>query len=895
MIGRTVSHFEITARLGKGGMGEVYRATDTKLGREVAIKVLPEALASDPERLARFDREARVLAALAHSKIAAIYGLEEAEGRQLLVMQLAEGETLAESITRGSIPVEKSIPIALQIAEALEAAHEKGIIHRDLKPANVKVTQDGQVKVLDFGLAKALEPESVSPAAESLSISPTLTAEMTRAGQILGTAAYMSPEQARGQEVDKRADIWAFGAVLYEMLTGRAPFPGSDVTEVLAAVIRAEPDWSKLPGRLHQRVRDLLERCLEKEPRNRCHDIADVRIDVERVLRDPDGSPAEPPGTVQRSSRGLAAWGAAAFALGAVLAGTTVWNLRPSAPNASRPVRFSFAVPESPSLQGGIRGRLAMSPDGTTAAYVGARLGGLERGSGDSGRLLYLRRIDAAEGRPIPGTAGAENLFFSPDGAWVGFVAEGRLQRVPVAGGAPLEICNAWMAFGGSWGPDDTIIFGGGISSGLMRVAVAGGQPQPLTSPDPARGEIHHGYPDILPDGRTVLFTIGTGDGSRIAKLSLDTGDWEELLPYGGNPRYISAGYLAFSEKGNLRLVRFDPKEGQVSGSVVPALDGIGWSNWAGEEGADFAVSRRGDLAFIPGRLWSFERNLVWVDRRGEETVIDVDPASYIGPRVSPDGRRIAVVRLGELGLGEIWVMNGDGGQAFPVATDGADYNPVWKPEGKALTYTSNGDMFEKPVDRDDPRVNLLRRDNYQFPRSWSPDGRLLAFLEFSSEGFRTWVMPRDGEPEPLLDASFNSVSPRFSPRGDWIAYVSDESGQEVYVRRYPGSQRGQQISMAGGREPVWSVDGRELFYRHGDRMMAVPITTEPEFEVGEPVELWETPYLSLGSFFTMYDVAPDGRFLMLKLPDTSNTEPARVHVVLDWLKGIEERMQASD
>ena len=536
-----------------------------------------------------------------------------------------------------------------------------------------------------------------------------------------------------------------------------------------------------------------------------------------------------------------------------------------------------------------------MSPDGTSVVYVGARLEDLEQGSSKRDRLLYLRRIDESEGRPIPGTEGAQSPFFSPDGAWVGFFAKGKLQRAPIAGGAPLEICNAWMAFGGSWGPDDTIIFGGGISSGLMRVAVAGGQPEPLTSPDPARGEIHHGFPEILPDGRMVLFTIGTGDGSRIAKLSLDTGEWEELLPYGGNPRYMSADYLTFSEGGNLRLVRFDLQKRQVSGSVLPALDGIQWENWAGMEVASFAVSRSGDLAFVPGDLWSWERSLVWVDRRGAETVIDAPPA-FDGPRISPDGHRIAVVRLGELGLGEIWVMNVDGGQGFPAANDGADYNPVWTRDGMTLTYTSNGDMFEKRVDRDDARVHLLRRDNYQFSRSWSPDGRLLAFMEFSLNRSRIWVMPRDSEPEPLLDASFNSGNPRFAPHGDWIAYVSDESGQEeVYVRSYPGSDRGKRISREGGWGPVWSVDGRELFYRHGDRMMAVPITTEPELEVGEPVELWEKPYFSQERVGTNYDVAPDGRFLMLKIPDTSNAEPTRIHVFLDWLSEIEEGMEARD
>jgi len=895
--GTTLGTYEVTARIGEGGMGEVYRARDTRLDRDVALKVLPEAFTSDPDRLARFEREAKLLASLNHPNIGHIYGLEEADGVKALVLELIEGPTLADRIEQGLIPLDEALPIARQIAEALEAAHEQGVIHRDLKPANVKVKDDGTVKVLDFGLAKAFQPEVTEP---EQSQSPTLTAGATQMGVILGTAAYMAPEQARGRPVDKRADIWAFGVVLYEMLTGRRAFQGEDVSLTLAAVLRAQPDWSKLPARLHPRVREVLERCLVKEPRNRCHHIADVRIEVERVLRDPDDFRAELPGTAQRKSRGVVAWGVAALALGAVLAGTTIWNLRPAPPDTPRPVRFSFDVPTGRTQQaiGAIPGRLAMSPDGTTVAYLGARLDDLEQSSGGSARQLYLRRIDESEGRPIPGTEGAESPFFSPDGAWVGFAAAGKLQRVPIAGGAPLEICKSWNVFGASWGPDNTIIFGGGINSGLMRVALAGGQPQPLTSPNLEKGEILHGFPEILPDGRTVLFTIGTGDGSRIARLSLDTGKWEELLPHGAGPHYLSAGYLMFSQNGNLRLARFDLQEGQVEGSVLPTLDGIQWTSTAGLEDTAFAVSRSGDLAYIPGSLGSFETSPVWVDRRGEETAIDADRAFYLAPRISPDGRRIAVIQLGELGVGEIWVMDVDGGQAFPVAGDGADYNAVWTRDGTKLTYTSNGDMFEKRVDRDDARVQLLSRENYQVPRSWSPDGRFLAFMELSPAGARIWVMPRDGEPEPLLDSSFNSGTPRFAPRGDWIAYVSDQSGQEeVYVRHYPGSERGKRISRGGGREPVWSVDGRELFYRRGNKMMAVQITTEPELEAGDPVELWEAPYFSQELPFTNYGVASDGRFLMLRVPHMSDTEtePTKIHVFLDWLTAIEARMQASD
>ncbi|TDI15273.1 MAG: hypothetical protein E2P05_07430, partial [Acidobacteria bacterium] len=729
----------------------------------------------------------------------------------------------------------------------------------------------------------------ISPA--DISQSPTLTQGMTRAGVILGTAAYMSPEQARGHAVDKRTDIWAFGSVLYEMLSGKMAFPGDDITDILAAIIRAEPLWSALPDGSHPRLRELLERCLEKDARLRWHDIADVRVDIEKVQENPDEPRVEPPVLSQTNSRSRLTWGVVTFALGALLAGFAAWNLVPRPAADSRTVRFSFDVPSGPNqgIINGVEGRIAISPNGERIAYLGTRTEDLEDASAEPVRQIYLRAMDQSDGTPIPGTEGAKGLFFSPDSAWVGFVAGGKLQKVPIAGGAPLDITNVSRVLGADWGPDDRIIYGGGISTGLMQVSAAGGTPKVLTSLDPEKGEITHGYPEILPDGRTVLFTIGTQDGSRIARLSLDTGDWEDLSLSGSTPRYLPAGYIAFSQNGNLRLVPFDLGSMQPGGSVQPVQDGIEAMSFAGLEIVSFDLSPTGDLVFVPGSL-GFRTQPVWVDRTGEETIIDASPGMYFGAHISPDGSRIVTTRTDEQGIGEVWVMNIDGSQAFPVADDGANYNPVWTPDGDTLTYTFNGNMFETLVDEDAERTEFLRREKYQYPSSWSPDGQFLAFREGSSDGSSIWIMSRGGDPEPLADLSFNSFAPRFAPQGGWIAYHSDESGQvEVYVRRYPGTERAEPVSR--GREPVWSRDGRELFYRSGDRMMAVEIQTEPEFESGEPVELWTSPYFSQEGLFTNYDVASDGRFLMLGIPNLDEAETMTINVVLDWFEELKERV----
>jgi hypothetical protein len=894
--GSRLGHYEVLSALGAGGMGEVWRARDRRLDRDVALKVLPEAFVADAERLARFEREAKVLASLNHPHIGHIYGLEEADGVKALVLELVEGPTLADRIARGAIPIDEALPIARQIAEALEAAHEQGIIHRDLKPANIKVRSDGTVKVLDFGLAKALAQRQLAAARDDLSHSPTLTAPMTQMGILLGTAAYMSPEQARGHEVDERADVWAFGCVLFEMLTGRRAFAGSDTTDTLAAILRAEPDWQSLPEAT-PRLRELIERCLARDLRSRWHAIADVRVEIERAMAAPALTAGGSPSRAGAPWRRALPWALASLGIGALLGGGAVRNLADgrSGPAVARPVRFSFDAPWSANLAlSGGAGRVAIAPDGRRIAYLATvHDQGLER-TGDLGRQIFVRALGETVATPLPGTEGARLVFFSPDGAWLGFQAGGKLKKVPVTGGAPLDITRGpphWGLFGADWGVDGTIVFASGVGSGLARVSSDGGTPEVLTVPDTARHQTLHGLPEILPDGHTVLFTIGTAEGSRLARLSLETGQWEELSLAGSSPRYLPPGWLLFAQDGNLRLAPFDLEEGRIAGPVQPVEDGVDAVSVAGLEIATFDITADGDLVFVSGGVFAsgdvrHRTQPVWVDRAdGEESSLDVEPSVYWDAHLSPDASRFATCRPDAHGIGHVWVVSLDGRHAFPLRDEGAAYNPIWTPDGATLTYTSNGDLFEKLVDEDTPPKVLLQREGYQIPESWSADGNVLAFREDTEAGSRLWTLRRGGEPEPLTDAAFAGGTPRFSPQGGWIAYATDESGRlEVYVRRYPGSERAEPVSRGGGREPVWSRDGRELFYRSGDRMMAVEIRTEPRLAVGTPVELWNRPYFSHDAVFTGYDVAPDGRLLMLAIPTVAEMENTTIHVALDWL-----------
>ena len=857
-------------------MGDVYRARDTKLGREVAIKVLPDVFAQNPERLARFGREARLLASLNHPNIATIHGLEESGGVNYLVMELVPGQTLAERLTPGPVEVEESLRICTQIAEALEAAHEKGVIHRDLKPANVKVTPDGKVKVLDFGLAKALADDD--PGA-NISSSPTLSAAGTREGVILGTVAYMSPEQARGRKVDKRTDIWAFGCVLYELLTGKQTFQSRDregadtVQDIIARILQGEPDWSALPETTAVKIRDLLRRCLQKDLRRRQQHIDDARIEMEEALTAPataaPAAAAVPARTGWRRAIPLVLGSLVLIAI----TGLAVWNLRTPAP---RPLtRLTLTLPETERL--GARGAgmiepvVALSPDGTRLVYI-------------ANQQLYLRPMDSLEARPIPGTEGAIYPFFSPDGQWVGFFADAKLKKVSISGGAALTLCDVATSRGGSWGTDETIVFGK-VATGLSQVSSAGGTPQELTTLK--EGETQHFWPHSLPGGEAVLFSVWTGslETSRIEVHSLETGERRVLIQGGTHARYAPTGHLVYAQAGTpgtLLAAPFDLERLEVTGAPFPIVEGVLQSPVSGL--AQFSFSSLGALVYVPGSVQTVEYTLVWVDRTGAVEPLAAPPRQYRNPTLSPDGQQLVVTI--PAAPADVWVYDIPRTTLTRLTFEGDNRLPIWTPDGERVTFRSDRaggpwNLFWKPADGSGTAERLATSDRNQTPSSWSSDGQVLAFFEGrGGEDEALWTLPMEGEREPrlFLQTPFQESSGMFSPDGNWLAYVSNESGKnEIYVQPYPGPGGKRQISTNGGAEPVWARDSGELFYRNGSQMMAVEIATELTFSAGTPKLLFEGNFQPSAGNLANYDVTPDGqRFVMIQVGAGSNVANQR-------------------
>jgi len=878
LVGKQMGSYKILSLLGKGGMGEVYRALDTQLEREVAIKVLPAEFTQDPERLARFEREAKLLAALNHPNIAAIYGLEESDGIRFLVLELVEGETLGERLVKGALPVEKALEVCRQIAEGVEAAHEKGVIHRDLKPANVKITPEGKVKILDFGLAKAFEGET---SVTDISQSPTLTEEMTRAGVILGTAAYMSPEQAKGKPVDKRADIFAFGAMLYELLTGKRAFEGETITETIAKVLESEPNWDALPDTTPWTIRNLLRRCLTKDPHDRLRDIANVRIEIKMAVEEPAmaspigvGSTAQPP-----------LWKVAipwSIAVLAVLLAISI-AFRSSRQSTSPPLT-KFVI--APALVGSttVGGNLAVSADGGHVLY---------RNSTVKGYQLYLRSLDDLVERPIPGTENAVGPFFSPDGKSAAFFAGFQLKKVSLAGGSPTTLCEArGLRASGSWGSDDTIVFSGGYESGdgLFRVSASGGEPEILTTPDLDKGETGYHFPHILPGGKTVLFTISRRSANpQIAALSLETGEQKILIEDGRQPKYLNTGHFIYeqfatqSPTGNLMVVPFDLATLAVIGDPVPVLQGVRTSR-----SADYALSDEGTLVYIPTRE---ESRLVWVDRDGRTQRVTEIQRNFLVPRLSPDGTRLSVTVQDEAGGSNTWIYEIARDILTPFMVEGGSSRAIWSPDGQQLIFASgqgplNVNLFLMPIDGSAEAKQLTTGENVLLPTSWSPDG-LVAYVRIIIPNADILVLSLEGEREPqtVLATQYDERNATFSPNGRWLAFTSDRSDQiEVYVKPYPGQGGIVQISTDGGLEPVWARSGKELFYRTGDQMMVVSVQADTTFKAEKPRLLFEGSYrytLTTG-VTSNYDVTADGqRFVMVK------EETTQINVVLNWFEEL--------
>jgi len=881
--GTRLGPYEMVVPLGAGGMGEVYRAKDTKLGREVAIKVLPATFTNDAERVARFRREAQVLASLNHPHIGAIYGLDEANGTRFLVLELVDGESLDKRIARGRIPVDEALGIAKQIAEALEAAHEKGIIHRDLKPANIALTNDGQVKVLDFGLAKAVETSGSVDAMNS----PTITspAMMTGVGVILGTAAYMSPEQAKGRAADKRSDIWAFGCVLFEMLTGRRAFGGDTVAEAFAAILEREPDWDAFSAASPSRARQLLQRCLEKDPRRRLHHIADVRIELEDLQ-------ALPPAALKHrgtARAGTLRWRPTVFVaavMGAVAAVAAVVRYLTPAPPSALATRLSI------SASGRITPQLsaAISPDGRRVAFVSTDAGGRS--------MMWIRALDSLEARVVPGTEDAAHPFWSPDGQSLGFIAGGKLKRVDAEGGAVQTLAEtAGFRTGGAWSRDGVIIFSSGRQ--LAAVPASGGPVSHL-----AASAI---WPSFLPDGRHFLYWSSGGSDLRSRGVyvgSLDSSVTKQLISSDFKGAYAAPGYLLFVRDETLMAQPFDADSLKLSGEPHAVAEGVWGAVTAAQ--ASFSVSSTGTLAYVNATLSNMQ--VLAFDRSGRPRGPVTQPDRYFDqvPQLSPSGKQLAIAR-GPYGHESVWLWDlATGGSTRFTLNPDWSHTPVWSSDGARVMFMSGRGPGVAGSRLNLKNVNGAGQDEVLLELTppatgalwdWSSDGRFVVYSVVTEpRGVADlWVLPLDGarQPYPFLQSTFHKAQAQIAPNGKWLAYTSYESGKdEVYVESFPlpGSKR--QISIDGGVQPRWRRDGAELFYLAlNQTLMAVPIKTDGRFETGPPVPLFRTKILPQGSqstwFFTAYDVSADGqRFLINGPPDDPGPQ---ITVILNWSAAVKK------
>lgn len=875
-------------------MGEVYRARDARLGREVALKVLPEIFAQDAERMARFEREAQLLASLNHPNIAALYGFEESGGVRALVMELVEGPTLSERIAGGPLPLDEALPIAKQIAEALEAAHEKGIIHRDLKPANVKVRPDGSVKVLDFGLAKALDDHTTAGDSQH---SPTLSIAATRVGVILGTAAYMSPEQAKGKPVDRRADIWAFGIVLLEMLTGRRMYSGETAAETLAFVMTKDPTFDALPAETPAGVRRLLRRCLDKDPKRRLQAIGEARVAIDETLSGATLETAPPPAPVavpapppaSRPVAWMAIAGVAALCT-AALAVVAAIHFREAPPKAPA-VRFFVAPAEKTSLRPW--DFPVVSPNGEYLAFAAAAVG-------QQGSTLWVRPLQSLAAQTLPGTEGASTPFWSPDSRSIAFWAQGKLKKVEVSGGPPQTLCDAGFLVGGAWGPDGAIVFASFPTGPLRRVPAAGGEAKPATTLDASRQETLHSRPAFLPDGRHFLYhaAASQAENSGVYVGSLDSKDSRRLLAGASNAVYAAAasgqGYLLFARGDPLMAQPFDAKKLELSGEAFPIAERV----TGNLPGAAFSVSENGVLAYQSGGGTNTTQ-LVWYDRNGKRLEPVGPPGDYSNPALSPDEKKLAVGRTDPAAkTRDLWIFDLTRGTASRLTFDPADdLNPTWSPDGSRIAFSSDRkgarNIYQKLAAGTGEEELLFESPERKSMEDWSADGRFLLYNVGGASKTRDdlWVLPLTGDrkPSPLVMTPFNDSQGQISPDGRWLAYRSAESGKyEVYVQPFPPSGGKWQISTAGGEEPRWRRDGKELFYVAAEKLMAVPVKAAgSSLEAGIPKELFEAP-LVRASHRNRYLVASNGqRFLVNMTVEQTTASPFTV--VLNWLAAVKK------
>ena len=875
--GQVIGNYRVGGSIGAGGMGQVWRATDTRLGRDVALKVLPEGFADDAERHTRFEREAKVLASLNHPHIATLYGLEHLDGQHVLVMELVEGEDLAQRIARGPIPVDEALAVALQIADALEAAHAAGIVHRDLKPANVRVRADGTVKVLDFGLAKGFDS---TESGVNLAYSPTLTAAATAAGIILGTAAYMSPEQARGKNVDKRTDIWAFGVVVLEMLTGRQLFAGDTVTDVLAAVLTREFDWTELPAGAGPGLRRVLRRCLEKDPKRRYHDIGDVRIDLSEPAA-PVATTAAPAVAPRRLPLPLLAGVAlAALALG----GSAGWLLhRPAAP--ARRLHVAIPPPAGTTFQLNSvdPGPAALSPDGRMLVFSVRDADGTTR--------LHVRPLDSREGRTLGGTEGCQYPFWSADSRAIGFFADGKLRRIEAAGGPALALWDAPNGKGGAWGPGGDILFAPDATSPLFRIAAGGGEAKAVTEVDRKGGENSHRHPRFLPDGRRFLYlsrrSAGRSEGHAVMAGSLDGGKPTLLVSSPAAAAYAS-GHLLFLRDTALMARRLDPERLELTGEAVPVAEDV--TLLPGAALGVFTAAESGELAYQTGG--GGNASMLKLYTRGEASPRVVgEAASYLGVRAAPDGKRAAlVVSDPRSGTDDLWIMDLERGLSSRLTSDAANEGwPVWSPDGTMLYFNSTRggsiDLYRRRVDGRSDDELLLASDKEKYPSSVTPDGRFLVYsVRTDDTGADLMALPLAGarEPRPLVATRFDEWLATISPDGRWLTYFSDESGRmEVYVTSFPDAGKRWRVSRDGGVYAEWTAGGRELAYHQPTgRIVAVSVAVtagEPVF--GDEKVVVETEQPRTGR--TSFSFTPDGkRFLLLGAEDQPD---ALLHLVTDW------------